>query len=77
MGCVNKSSKEFKDIAARNNLADNTLELITHKYWLETGNSYRCLYPSSTWKFLLPGVRSICKRTMAENVQLSPRISFS
>ena len=36
MGCVNKSSKEFKDLAARNNLADNTLELITHKYWLET-----------------------------------------
>lgn len=47
MGCVNKSSKEFKDIAARNNLADNTLELITHKYWLETGNE--TLFPTDIY----------------------------
>lgn len=47
MGCVNKSSKEFKDIAARNNLADNTLELITHKYWLETGNE--TLFPTDVY----------------------------
>ena len=47
MGCVNKSSKEFKDIAARNNLTDNTLELITHKYWLETGNE--TLFPTDVY----------------------------
>lgn len=47
MGCVNKSSKEFKDIAARNNLADNILELITHKYWLETGNE--TLFPTDVY----------------------------
>lgn len=47
MGCVNKSSKEFKDIAARHNLADNTLELITHKYWLETGNE--TLFPTDVY----------------------------
>lgn len=47
MGCVNKSSKEFKNIAARNNLADNTLELITHKYWLETGNE--TLFPTDVY----------------------------
>ena len=38
MGCVNRNGKEFKALAARNNVAINTLELITHKYWLETGN---------------------------------------
>lgn len=47
MGCVNKSSKEFKDFAARNNLSDNTLELITHKYWLETGNE--TLFPTDVY----------------------------
>ena len=47
MGCVNKSSKEFKDLAARNNLSDNTLELITHKYWLETGNE--TLFPTDVY----------------------------
>ena len=47
MGCINKSSKEFKDLAARNNLADNTLELITHKYWLETGNE--TLFPTDVY----------------------------
>ena len=47
MGCVNKSSKEFKALAARNNLADNTLELITHKYWLETGNE--TLFPTDVY----------------------------
>ena len=47
MGCVNKSSKEFKVLAARNNLADNTLELITHKYWLETGNE--TLFPTDVY----------------------------
>lgn len=38
MSCVNKSSKEFKTLAANNNISSNTLELITHKYWLETGS---------------------------------------
>lgn len=47
MGCVNKSSKEFKALAARNNLADNALELITHKYWLETGNE--TLFPTDVY----------------------------
>lgn len=47
MGCVNKSSKEFKALAARNNLTDNTLELITHKYWLETGNE--TLFPTDVY----------------------------
>lgn len=47
MGCVNKSSKEFKSLAAHHNLADNTLELITHKYWLETGNE--TLFPTDVY----------------------------
>lgn len=47
MGCVNKNSKEFKSLAARHNLADNTLELITHKYWLETGNE--TLFPTDVY----------------------------
>ena len=38
MGCVNIKSKEFKDLATRNNLDTNLLELIIHKYWLETGS---------------------------------------
>ena len=38
MGCVAKSTKEFKDLATRNNVDSNILELIIHKYWLETGN---------------------------------------
>ena len=38
MGCVNKSSKEFKNLATRHNLDSNALELIVHEYWLETGN---------------------------------------
>lgn len=47
MGCVNKSSKEFKNLAARNNVADNTLELITHKYWIELGNE--TLFPTDVY----------------------------
>lgn len=47
MGCVNKSSKEFKNLAARNNVADNTLELITHKYWIESGNE--TLFPTDVY----------------------------
>lgn len=47
MGCVNKSSKEFKALAARHNLADNTLELIVHKYWIENGNE--TLFPSDVY----------------------------
>ena len=38
MGCVNRSSKEFKQLAQTNNVDANTLELITHKYWLERGS---------------------------------------
>ena len=47
MGCVNKASKEFKDLAARHNLAANQLELITHKYWLQTGNE--TLFPTDVY----------------------------
>lgn len=38
MGCVNISSNEFKALAQRNGISESTLELITHKYWMETGN---------------------------------------
>ena len=38
MGCVNRNGKEFKDLASRHNLDSNTLELMVHKYWLETGS---------------------------------------
>ena len=47
MGCVNRNGKEFKALAARNNVASNTLELLTHKYWLETGNE--TLFPSDVY----------------------------
>ena len=38
MSCVNKSSEEFKDLASKHGISANALELITHKYWLETGS---------------------------------------
>lgn len=47
MGCVNRSSKEFKNLATRNNVDSNTLELITHKYWLEAGNE--TLFPTDVY----------------------------
>ena len=47
MNCVNKSSKEFKSLAAKNNVSDNTLELIVHKYWKETGSEE--LFPSDSY----------------------------
>ena len=47
MGCVNKASKEFKDLAARHDLAANQLELYTHKYWLQTGNE--TLFPTDVY----------------------------
>nr|DAM84362.1 MAG TPA: ATP dependent DNA helicase [Caudoviricetes sp.] len=47
MGCVNRSSKEFKNLSARNNVDSNTLELITHKYWLEAGNE--TLFPTDIY----------------------------
>lgn len=47
MGCVNKSSKEFKNLSTRNNVDSNTLELITHKYWLEAGNE--TLFPTDVY----------------------------
>lgn len=47
MGCVNISSKEFKNLSTRNNVNSNTLELITHKYWLETGNE--TLFPTDVY----------------------------
>ena len=37
MGCVNIKSKEFKYLAERYNVSIGQLELITHKYWMETG----------------------------------------
>lgn len=47
MGCVNRSSKEFKDLSTRNNVDSNTFELITHKYWLEAGNE--TLFPTDVY----------------------------
>ena len=47
MGCVNRSSKEFKDLAQKHNVSSNKLELITHKYWLETGNE--TLFPTDVY----------------------------
>lgn len=47
MGCVNISSKEFKNLSVRNNVNSNTLELITHKYWLEAGNE--TLFPTDVY----------------------------
>ena len=47
MGCVNRGSKEFKNLATRNNVDSNTLELITHKYWLEAGNE--TLFPTDVY----------------------------
>ena len=47
MGCVNKASKEFKDLAARHDLASNQLELYVHKYWLQTGNE--TLFPTDVY----------------------------
>lgn len=47
MGCVNRSSKEFKNLFTRNNVDSNTLELITHKYWLEAGNE--TLFPTDIY----------------------------
>lgn len=47
MGCVNRSSKEFKNLSTRNNVDSNTLELITHKYWLEAGNE--TLFPTDVY----------------------------
>ena len=47
MSCVNRSSKEFKFLAERNNLSINALELITHKYWLE--NKTEDYFPSDVY----------------------------
>lgn len=47
MGCVNKTSKEFKNLAAKHNVSHNKLELIVHKYWLESGNE--TLFPSDVY----------------------------
>lgn len=47
MGCVNRSSKEFKNLSTRNNVDSNTLELIIHKYWLEAGNE--TLFPTDVY----------------------------
>lgn len=47
MNCVNKSSKEFKSLAAKHNVSDNTLELIVHKYWREKGNEN--YFPSDSY----------------------------
>lgn len=47
MGCVNRSSKEFKNLSTKNNVDSNTLELITHKYWLEAGNE--TLFPTDVY----------------------------
>lgn len=36
MGCVNRSTKEFKVLAEHNGVSVEKLELITHKYWMES-----------------------------------------
>ena len=38
MGCVNKNNREFLQLVKDINLDANTLELIIHKYWLESGS---------------------------------------
>ena len=47
MGCVNTSSREFKALAAKNNIDANALELITHKYWIERGSED--LFPTDVY----------------------------
>lgn len=47
MGCVNISSKKFKNLSIRNNVNSNALELIVHKYWLEAGNE--TLFPTDVY----------------------------
>ena len=47
MGCVNKATKEFKQLAEKHNISSNRLELIVHKYWEETGNEE--VFPSSLY----------------------------
>lgn len=47
MGCVNISSKEFKNLSIKNNVNSNALELIVHKYWLEAGNE--TLFPTDVY----------------------------
>jgi hypothetical protein len=47
MNCVNKSSKEFKALATKHNVSDNTLELIIHKYWREKGTESH--FPSDSY----------------------------
>ena len=38
MKCVNRSHKDFKNLARHYGLSNDQLEVFTHKYWLETGN---------------------------------------
>lgn len=38
MKCVNRNHKDFKFLAEYNDVSLDLLELITHKYWLETGS---------------------------------------
>lgn len=44
MLCVNRNHPEFKKLASDNNINIDALEIITHKYWLATGDVYH--YPS-------------------------------
>lgn len=47
MGCVNRNGKEFKTLAQRNDVSIDNLELIVHKYWLESGSEDS--FPSDTY----------------------------
>lgn len=47
MGCVNRNGKEFKTLAQRNDVSIDNLELIVHKYWLESGSED--FFPSDTY----------------------------
>lgn len=47
MGCVNRNSKEFKALVRKHNVSSNTLELITHQYWLKTGSENQ--FPSDVY----------------------------
>lgn len=43
----NGKAAQFKDLASRHNLDSATLEVLVHKYWLETGNE--TLFPTDVY----------------------------
>jgi len=47
MECVNISSSQFKKLAKRNNINTETLEMLVHQYWIETGSDE--FYPTDVY----------------------------